>query len=114
MGIAQCLDKENLLQLPVNLGGHQSCFSEARRSNKKKSNGNFTLVLCLLMIRSQNGASSPLRLFLLLRLGWLQYHLNSRIEDTLYVLQIRWAEESPLVCLHFFFFFCICNKQLSR
>jgi hypothetical protein len=69
-----------------------------------KKHGNFTLVLCLLMIRSQNGASPPLRLFLLLRLGWLQYHLNGRVKHTLYVLQIRWAEESPLVSLHMTFY----------
>jgi hypothetical protein len=92
--------------------GATNAVSLKQDATIKKSNGNFTLVLCLVMIRSQNGAGSPLRLFLLLCLGWLQYHLNSRIEDTLYVLQIRWAEERPLVCLHIVF--CICSKQLSR
>jgi hypothetical protein len=49
------------------------------------------------MIRSQNGARPPLRLFLLLCLGWLQHNLYRRIEDTLYVLQFRWEQKKKAV-----------------
>lgn len=61
--------------------------------------GNFIVLLLrrLLMIRSQNGARPPLRLFLLLRLGWLQHHLYCRIENALDVLQIRGGRISLLV-----------------
>lgn len=55
------------------------------------------LFLCLPMIRSQNGARPPLRLFLLLRLGRLQHNLYRRIEDTLYVLQFRWKQKGKPV-----------------
>lgn len=92
---------ENSLQLPINLGGGtiHCCFAEARRDDNKTMAPS-PLFLCLLMIRSQNGARPPLRLFLLLRLRWLQHNLYRRIEDTLYVLQFRWEQKwSMLVSL---------------
>ena len=53
------------------------------------------------MIRSQNRARPPLRLFLLLRLGWLQHNLYGRIEDALYILQFRWGQtKMPVTISH--------------
>jgi hypothetical protein len=64
--------------------------------------GNFIVLLLrrLLMIRSQNGARPPLRLFLLLRLGWLQHHLYCRIENALDVLQIRGGQDISVSILY--------------
>jgi hypothetical protein len=80
-------------------GAHQCCFAGARRNDNKPWQLR-PLFLCLLMIRSQNGARPPLRLFLLLCLGWLQHNLYRRIEDTLYVLQFRWEQKKKLLVAH--------------
>lgn len=79
-------------------GDHQCSFAEARRDDNTMATS--PLFLCLLMIRSQNGARSPLRLFLLLRLGWLQHNLYRRIEYTLYVLQFRREQKENVSISH--------------